>query len=116
MLERINRLCLELCIALLNHKLGDNKYKSVIISGLVVIGFCNNRGWLNIEDYTTKYLGVIKVVQMLVIYWLYIEQEDRYKMNQKFIDNIQAQLGIELMFNIVRRRVCKFITLVLDRS
>jgi hypothetical protein len=61
-------LCLELYITLLNHKLGDDKYKSVIISGLVVIGFHNDGGWLNVEDYTIKYLGVIKIAQMLVVY------------------------------------------------
>ena len=43
-LKRINKLCLELCITLLNHELGDNKYKSVIISGLAVLGFRDNRG------------------------------------------------------------------------
>jgi hypothetical protein len=44
MLERIDRLCLELYITLLNHELGDDEYKSVIISRLVVIGFRDNRG------------------------------------------------------------------------
>ena len=43
-LEKINRLCLKLYIVLLNHKLGNNKYKSVIISRLAVLGFCNDRG------------------------------------------------------------------------
>ena len=82
-------------MTLLNYKLGDNKYVSVIISGLVVIGFCDDRGWLNAKDYTTKYLGVIKVVRMLVVYQSYIEREDGYKINQRVIDNIQAQLRIE---------------------
>ena len=80
-------MCLELCINLLNHKLGDDKYKSVIISGLVVIGFYKDGGWLNVEDYTTKYLGIIKIAQMLVVYQSYIEQEDGFKMNQRVIDN-----------------------------
>jgi hypothetical protein len=43
-LKRINKLCLELCITLLNHELGNNKYKSVIISRLAVLGFWDNRG------------------------------------------------------------------------
>ena len=116
MLERIDRLCLELCIALLNHELGDDEYESVIISGLAVMGFRDDRGWLNAEDYTTKYSGVIKVAWMLVIYRSYMEQEDGYKMNQKFMDDIQAQLGTEPMFNIVRKRVRKFMTLVSDRG
>lgn len=67
-LKRIDQLCLELCITLLNHKLGDNKYESVIISRLAVLGFQDDKGWLNAKDYTTKYSRVIKIAQMLVIY------------------------------------------------
>jgi len=48
-------------MTLLNYELGDNEYESVIISGLAVLGFQDDRGWLNVEDYTTKYLGFIKV-------------------------------------------------------
>ena len=55
-------------MSLLNHELEDNKYKSVIISGLAVIGFHEDGGWLNVEDYTTKYLGIIKIAWMLVVY------------------------------------------------
>ena len=43
-LARIDRLCLELCMTLLNHELGNDEYESVIISGLAILGFCNNRG------------------------------------------------------------------------
>jgi hypothetical protein len=90
-----------LCITLLNYKLGNDEYKSVIISRLAVLGFYNNKGWLNAEDYTTKYLGFIKVAQMLVVYQLYVEQEAGYKMNWKVINNVQAQSKTEPMFNIV---------------
>ena len=81
-------MCLELCITLLNYKLGNDKYKSVIISGLAMMGFHNDRGWLNAKDYTTKYSRVIKIARMLVVYWSYIEWEDGYKMNWKFMDDI----------------------------
>jgi hypothetical protein len=60
-------------MALLNHELGDDEYESVIISGLAVMGFHDDRGWLNAEDYTTKYSRVIKIARMLVVYWSYIE-------------------------------------------
>ena len=43
-LARIDWLCLELYMTLLNYKLGNDKYKSVIISRLAILGFCNNRG------------------------------------------------------------------------
>ena len=83
-------MCLRLCITLLNYELSDDEYKSVIISGLAVLGFRNNGGWLNAKDYTTKYLGFIKVARMLVVYQSYVEQEARYKINQKVINDVQA--------------------------
>ena len=43
-LAKIDRLCLELCIALLNHELGNSEYESVIISELAVLGFRDNKG------------------------------------------------------------------------
>src|SRR5450432_315501 len=116
MLERIDRLCLDLYITLLNHELGNNEYKSVIISGLAVIGFRDDGGWLNAEDYTTKYSGIIKVTRMLVVYQSYIEQENGYEMNRKFMDDVQARSRTEPMFDIVRRRVQKFMTLVSEKG
>jgi hypothetical protein len=94
-------LCLEFCITLLNHKLEDDKYESVVISTLAVLRFQEDRGWLNVEDYITKYSEIIKVAQMLVIYQSYIEQKDGYKMNQRFIDDLQTRSRTEPMFDIV---------------
>src|ERR1700724_339737 len=37
-LEQIDQLCLEFCMTLLNHELEDNKYKSIVISALAVLG------------------------------------------------------------------------------
>jgi hypothetical protein len=37
-------------MTLLNHELGDDEYESVIISGLAVMGFRDDRGWLNAKD------------------------------------------------------------------
>ena len=71
---------------------------------------------MNTEDYTTKYSGVIKIVQILVLYQLYIEQENRYRRNQKIIDNIQVQEYTELIFDIVQKKVQKFIILVYDKG
>jgi hypothetical protein len=103
-------------MALLNHELSDDKYKSVIISGLAMMGFYNDRGWLNAKDYTTKYSRVIKIARMLVVYRSYIEWEDGYKANRKFIDDMQARLRIELMFDIIQRRVRRFMTLVSEKG
>jgi hypothetical protein len=53
---------------------------------------------------------------MLVVYQSYIEQEAGYKANQEFMDNADAQLRTKPMFNIVQRRVQKFMTLVSDKG
>jgi len=115
-LKRIDKLCLELCMTLLNHELGDDEYESVIISGLAVLGFRDDGGWLNAEDYTTKYSGVIKIARMLVIYRSYMEREAGYQMNRTFMDDVQARSSTEPMFDIVRRRVRKFMTLVSEKG
>lgn len=89
-MERIDQLCLKLCITLLNHELSNDEYESVIISGLAILGFRDDGGWLNTEDYTTKYSGFIKVIRMLVVYRSYIEREAGYKANQEFMDDADA--------------------------
>jgi hypothetical protein len=43
-INRIQQEILQLCIALLNHPLQDNKYKSAIISGLAVLGIRDDDG------------------------------------------------------------------------
>jgi glutamyl/glutaminyl-tRNA synthetase len=48
-------------MTLLNHELDDNEYESVIISRLAMMGFHDDRGWLNAKDYTTKYSRFIKI-------------------------------------------------------
>ena len=56
---------------------------------------------MNAEDYTTKYLGIIKIARMLVVYRSYMEQEDGFKMNQRVMDDENARLEMETMFDIV---------------
>ena len=51
---RIQRRILWLWIAILNQPLHDNEYKSVLISGLAVLGMREDNGWLDAEDYTPK--------------------------------------------------------------
>jgi len=54
---------------------------------------------------------------MLVIYQSYIEQEVKYKENQKHCkNNEQAKSRTKPIFDIVRRRVRKFMTLVSEKG
>jgi hypothetical protein len=64
---RIQRQILRLWIALLNQPLQDDEYKSVLISGLAVLGMREDDGWLDAEDYTPKYSAVIKLARLMVV-------------------------------------------------
>ena len=63
----VDRLCLALCIELLDHNLTHSKYESVVISGLAMMGMREDEGWLSAGDYTPKYSAFIKIAQMLII-------------------------------------------------
>lgn len=55
------------CLALLDHMLKDNQYKSVVISGLAVLGLQEGGRWANPEDYTPKLSAVIKLARLMVV-------------------------------------------------
>ena len=57
---------LQFCIALLDHRFGDNQYKSGMISGLAVIGFQEGGRWANAEGYTPK-LSAIKLASGFIL-------------------------------------------------
>jgi len=51
----------------LNQPLQDDEYKSVLISGLAILGMREDDGWLDAEDYTPKYSAVIKLARLMVV-------------------------------------------------
>jgi hypothetical protein len=75
----IQREILQLCIDLLNHPLQENEYKSVIISGLAILGIRDNGGWLDAEDYTLKYSAIIKLARLMVVQEGYKQQQEAIK-------------------------------------
>jgi hypothetical protein len=81
--DRIQREILRLCIALLNHPLQDNEYKSAIISGLAVLGIRDDDGWLDAEDYTPKYSAVIKLARLMVVQEGYEQRQETMKQLQE---------------------------------
>jgi hypothetical protein len=43
-MKQIQRIVLQLCIAMLNQPLQDDEYKSVIISGMAILGMRDGEG------------------------------------------------------------------------
>jgi Orsellinic acid/F9775 biosynthesis cluster protein D len=115
-LDKVDRLCLQLVMTLLDHQFGDDEYASVVISGLAVLGIREDGGWLNAEDYTTKYSGIIKIARMLVLYRSYVEREDAVAARQRTMTEAKARARTEPIFDIVQRRVRRYMTLVSEWS
>jgi hypothetical protein len=67
----VQQALLQFCIALLDHNLVDNEYKSPVISGLAVMGVREDKGWDAPEDYTPKLSGIIKLARLMVIQMAY---------------------------------------------
>ncbi|KAH7418916.1 hypothetical protein BKA64DRAFT_614191, partial [Cadophora sp. MPI-SDFR-AT-0126] len=86
---RIQRKILRLWIALFNQPLQDDEYKSVVISGVAVLGMREDDGWLDAEDYTPKYSAVIKLARLMVVQEAYerrreaIEQYENRGLSRK---------------------------------
>lgn len=66
--QRVDDLCLDFCIALLDHPLKGDIYESVVLGFLAVLGIdTGNSAFHQTPNYTPKLLGFIKIGQMLVL-------------------------------------------------
>ncbi|KAM3067126.1 hypothetical protein ACMFMG_011681 [Clarireedia jacksonii] len=109
---RIQRQILRLWMTVLNQPLHDNEYKSVLISGLAVLGMRGDDGWLDAEDYTPKYSAVIKLARLMVV-------QEAYEHRQKSIAHYerrgwsaqQAREEAESHYVLTRRLVYTFMTM-----
>lgn len=82
-MKQIQRMVLQLCITMLNQPLQDDEYKSVIISGMAILGMRDGEGWLDAEDYTPTYSAAIKLARLMVV-------QEAYYRRQKEIDGWKA--------------------------
>ncbi|KAK6591364.1 hypothetical protein H4I95_12233 [Botrytis cinerea] len=112
---RIQRQILRLWMALLNQPLQDDEYKSVLISGLAVLGMREDDGWLDAEDYTPKYSAVIKLARLMVVQEAYerrreaIEQYENRGLSAK-----QAREKASSHYILTRGLVSAFMTMAHD--
>ncbi len=109
--KTLERMCLDVIIASLDHQLKQSDYDNVIISGLAVLGVRDDGGWVSALDYTPIYSAVIKTARMMVVYQSYWEREDEIAelVTQGFEDD-EARERAEGMFSKVRARVQRFMT------
>ena len=64
----LERHVLAFLISLLDHQLGDDYYKSALVSATAALGVDRDRGWKSPLVYTTVLSGLVTVSKMLVLY------------------------------------------------
>jgi hypothetical protein len=113
-MSQIHREILRLWMALLNHPLQDNEYKSVLISGLAVLGLREDDGWLDAEDYSPKYSAVIKLARLMVINEACIRWAIERYQNQG-LNTAQAGKKAQSHYHLYWGMARQFMTVARDR-
>ena len=103
-------------VALFDHPLKHTHYENAIISGLAVMGLREDGGWVSAENYTPIYSAVIKIVRMLVVYQAVVEQKDEIQELAKSIDEDDAAEAATGLFVIVREKMRRFMTMVVEKN
>lgn len=112
---RIQRQILRLWIALLNQPLQDNEYKSVLISGLAILGMREDDGWLDAEDYTPKYSAVIKLARLMVVQEAYERRREAIEQYEsRGLSTKAAQEKASSHYVLTRGLVRAFMTMAHD--
>jgi RecQ family ATP-dependent DNA helicase len=115
LMSQIQREVLRLWMALLDHPLQDNEYKSVLISGLAVLGLREDDGWLDAEDYTPKYSAVIKLARLMVIHEACIRRQEAIERYQnQGLSVAEAGKKARSHYHLIRGMVRQFMTMAHD--
>ena len=105
--QKIKEAYLAFQIAIFNHKLKLSKYKSGIISGLVVIGLdINKGGQFKAQNFTLVLLAIIIVVRTLVGYQAHIVQQRKiYRLQRQGLKAYKSKAKVPSTFKLVKRIV-----------
>ena len=111
-MREIQREILRFCIALLDHPLQDDEYKSAIISGLAVLMIKGEKGWQDAEDFTTKYSAVIKLARLMVVQEAYEQRQEQIQEYQSNgLTEKEAGTMATSYYGLVKQFVGQFMTM-----
>jgi hypothetical protein len=88
--------CLNLCIALLDHKLHGKLTDSIVVVFLAVLGINSNRdGFDDAVLYTAKLSGIVKLAQLLVVQYAVVESKaGRAQFPDKLVSELQDRFMV----------------------
>ncbi|KAK5279582.1 hypothetical protein LTR40_007588 [Exophiala xenobiotica] len=112
---QIQRQVLRFWMAVFAQPLQDDEYKSVLISGLAVLGMREDEGWLDAEDYTPKYSAVIKLARLMVVQEAYQRRQEAIQQYEgRGYSRQAAQEKVSSHYVLTRGLVRSFMTMAHD--
>ncbi|RKK64105.1 hypothetical protein BFJ69_g16792 [Fusarium oxysporum] len=114
--EKMERLCLDMLIGMLDHQFKQSHYDSIVLSALAIMGINEDGGWIEPTDYTPKYSGVIKVARMLVLYQSWHEREEDVAEKMRTMGEDEAREKAKGMYRIIREKSQRFMTRVSEKK
>ena len=105
--QKIKDAYLAFQIAIFNYKLKANKYKSGIISGLVVIGLdANKGGWVKGQNFILVLLAIVIIACALVTYQAHIiQQREIYRLRRQGLEAHESNIRAPSTFKLVKKIV-----------
>lgn len=104
---------LELLIAMLDQNVGDDEYRSGIVSGLAVLGLDENCAWKGPSRATRSLSAVVTVSRMLVLYRAKLERSRKVRewTTKGGFSRATALRQAPAVFELVQKMVHEFMTL-----
>nr|ACP42044.1 TLH5 [Pyricularia oryzae] len=99
--ERLDRLCVDAVVGLMDQILLRTGYENAVISGLAVMGLLPMAGWASPLNYTPKYSAVIKMTRILLA--SQIKYEDDEEMERLEAQGLEAEEANEQCVGMDRR-------------
>lgn len=93
--REVDRACLLLCIALLDHQLRGNIYDSVVVGFLAVLGINAKGSYHEAPAYTTHLSAFVKMAQLLVVQRAVLAvEEDEVDYPSEVLDEMQERFMV----------------------
>jgi superfamily II DNA helicase RecQ len=110
--EQLKSHVLDLLLALLDHKLKDNEYKSALVSATAVLGVDADNGWQRPQSYTPKLSAIVTVSRMLVLSKASIDcRKEISQLIAQGVDKEDAEEMAKGCFELVQDMAGQFMTL-----
>lgn len=106
---RLDRMCIDAVVGLVDHELKVTEYENVLISALAVMGLSADDGWLPAFRYTGKFAAVMKMLRIfMVMQAVHEHEEEMAALAEGGADEFAAYDQCQGLIRRVRQKAYRF--------